>query len=877
MKKLNKLLKKSSNETTPGKDGIPNEIYKLHPKLWSQILIKVFYDSTFNKKRIYDSQNMAAITLIHKKKEKHLPQNYRPIALINNDLKIYTKILAYRIQKIIKNIISEDQTGFIQGRSIVNHNLIIESTKYYYKNNPQQHLLTFLDFEKAYDRVEHYYLLDVLKKFNFGPKIITMIETLYKNQRSQLIINGFLSKPIYNFRGVRQGDPLSPLLFIIALEPLAINLNYKGEYGIKIPKSEKTQTNLMFADDTTLFSSSLENLDKQINIISTYSQLSGAKLNAHKSVILKLSNNNITTQNYKNLEKMKIIDTIETHKVLGIHQNMSITKEEQINAIFETFKNRITIYSNQARTIKGRLIILQTIIISTLYYIGQNLSFDKSIINKIYEYSINYIKNKINPDSTISQNKMNQISKSWIIQNKQNGGLNLINIEKIFQKFEQKKIINMINIIFNKKKSKVYEWIKLNWDIHKYFKASNIIWWNKNYKQIENQIKESIINPDFSTILNQLEKLKQNTTIITKNLQIKNEIIRKCPIWNQEINNRSIFTTFYRQTVRKKIENLIKTNMINIEDFIDNNNKPTKKWEQYKHNNNNLQISWKTWQTITFKIIQLKNKIETNIHINENITTKITIGTIQEKNKETTILNIEKVIETNKKIYEIIQKNTKQKNIKTQPIIQPKQNSITWNKEKEMKRFISPIVSNLLDRIQWKNLVLNYRITWINDENIKNCTFNCQEIETYKHLFFECKKIKPIWNEYQQIINTINSGNLQWYDIIFHDNIKIQLQYQEIKDELEQLIYIVKSIILNEIWLVRNKIKFQHLKYNTTQEQNNTLVQLNYNIKHHIKLHIFQWKLTKTKIQKKKIFDYLQSNEQIRDLLLLEKIHPNEK
>ena len=183
---------------------------------------------------------------------------------MNNDIKILTKIIAYRFQTILPKLISEDQAGFIKGRKIANHNIIIESIKNYYKSRKLDHYITFLDFEKAYDRIEHHYLLDVLKKFNFGNYIVNMIKILYQSQRSQLMINGYLTKPIYNSRGVRQGDPLSPLLFILALEPLAINLNANQELGIPIPQSSTRQTNLMFADDTTLFSSSLKHLNQQI-------------------------------------------------------------------------------------------------------------------------------------------------------------------------------------------------------------------------------------------------------------------------------------------------------------------------------------------------------------------------------------------------------------------------------------------------------------------------------------------------------------------------------------------------------------------------------------------------------------------------------------
>ena len=193
IQEIQSAIQSTSNNTTPGKDGLPNEIFQLYPILWSKILHKVFENEINNKNRIFDSQNMSIIILIHKKNDPKTPSNYRPIALMNNDIKIFTKILAYRIQHILPTIISEDQAGFIKGRKITNHNILIESIKYYYKKQQKDHYITFLDFEKAYDRIEHKYLLSVLRLFNFGPKIIKTIQILYKHQRSQLLINGFLT------------------------------------------------------------------------------------------------------------------------------------------------------------------------------------------------------------------------------------------------------------------------------------------------------------------------------------------------------------------------------------------------------------------------------------------------------------------------------------------------------------------------------------------------------------------------------------------------------------------------------------------------------------------------------------------------------------
>ena len=264
----------------------------------------------------------------------------------------------------------------------------------------------------------------------------------------------------------------------------------------------------------------------------------------------------INIDQYHQIKNMKILNNSETYKVLGITQNMSISKQDQINIIFEKFKQQTRLYSNKARTIKGRVVILQNLILSTLYYIAQNLPFEKEIVDKIYKYSIDYIKNKFNQHGDTTPNKITQLSKSWIEQKKELGGLNLINLKKMFECFEIKKAINLLNIIYNEKQSKVKLWINTNWN-ENYFKNNNIIWWNNKIDSIENQLKFQVYNKNYKIILQTMEKITMNTTIVTKNNTLKEELILNCPIWNQIQDNRSILQSFYRPKIREKIGKLI--------------------------------------------------------------------------------------------------------------------------------------------------------------------------------------------------------------------------------------------------------------------------------------------------------------------------------
>ena len=220
---------------SPGLDGLPVEFYIVFWTDLSDLLLNSFNFSMENG-LMSSSQRNGVITLIPKKdKDTLFLKNFRPISLLTVDYKILAKTLANRLKKKLSNLIHPDQSGFLKGRNIGNNiRLIIDIIEYTdFKKIPGAILL--LDIQKAFDSVSHEFLLHVLKRFNFSSKFINWIQMFYSSRKSYVTNYGNMTKPINMERGIFQGCPISPYLFLLVIETMALairqNSNIKGIQG----------------------------------------------------------------------------------------------------------------------------------------------------------------------------------------------------------------------------------------------------------------------------------------------------------------------------------------------------------------------------------------------------------------------------------------------------------------------------------------------------------------------------------------------------------------------------------------------------------------------------------------------------------------------
>ena len=402
---------------TPGPDGFTVEFYKKFSLQLTPLLRNMFNDS-FERAGLPQSLTEALITVLLKPgKDAKECASYRPISLLNVDVKILSKVLAERINKIISDIISTDQTGFVRGRySFVNIRKLLNVV---HSPSPCDlpEVVVSLDAEKAFDRVEWEYLFSVLNRFGFGPKLISWIRLLYSTPKAAVVTNRLCSQYFPLARGTRQGCPLSPLLFILAIEPLAIKLrNEQGLHGINRMGIESKIS--LYADDLLIYVTDPMSCTPVIlSILNNFSSFSGYKLNYSKSMCFPVNDKALLIQE----ADLPFCLSKSGFKYLGV--NIAPSFSELFNAnftpILEKQKSDFQRWSTLYLSLAGRINCIKMNVLPKYLYLFQSLpvflpkSFFTSLNRQISHF--------------IWGGKTPRVRRSLLERPRKNGGLALPN------------------------------------------------------------------------------------------------------------------------------------------------------------------------------------------------------------------------------------------------------------------------------------------------------------------------------------------------------------------------------------------------------------------------------------------------------------------
>ena len=285
---VQKVIQKLKNGKTPGVDGFPGEFYKHFGEKFMLPMLDIF-NNVLNRGQIPETWKITKIIAIPKQgKDLTSPQSYRPISLINQDAKIFTSILANRLNTFIAMYIQEDQTGFIKGRHMADNVRRLLNIMQHAQKFKIPSIILSVDAEKAFDRLEWPFLKSLLTTMDFGPNFCRVIDSLYSDAKACVSINRIISAQFDLTRGTRQGCPLSPILFALSLEPIANAIRQNAD--IKGVWIGQTQHKIgLYADDIILFVNDPETtLPAIVQEFSLFSASSGFKINIDKTEILEV-------------------------------------------------------------------------------------------------------------------------------------------------------------------------------------------------------------------------------------------------------------------------------------------------------------------------------------------------------------------------------------------------------------------------------------------------------------------------------------------------------------------------------------------------------------------------------------------------------------
>ncbi|CAL1367235.1 unnamed protein product [Linum trigynum] len=274
----------------PGPDGFPGHFFRTYWSCIEDIFCKEIFDF-FRTGIMTEGWNDTFITLIPKVDHPEMIGQFRPISCCNFRYKVITKIMTIRLQPWLPNLVNELQAAFTGGRQIQDNIVIVHEVLNQFKKNKKKkkkEMMLKLDMKKAYDLVEWDFLINLLKAYGFNDTWCGWVQACISTVKFRLLFNGAPSTDFTPSRGIRQGDPLSPLLFILMSNSLSFMIEKAAQRqfikGIKLNRECPILTHCLFADDTVIFGeASVREADNILSIIHDYGSITGQEVNREKS------------------------------------------------------------------------------------------------------------------------------------------------------------------------------------------------------------------------------------------------------------------------------------------------------------------------------------------------------------------------------------------------------------------------------------------------------------------------------------------------------------------------------------------------------------------------------------------------------------------
>lgn len=414
------LMKKNKS---PGLDGFTVEFYEYFWPLLGNLLVGVF-NECFENGLLTESQRCSVLSLIFKRGDVENIENYRPISLTNLDYRILSFVLSNRLQQVIDPLVSHDQTAYIKNRYMGYNIRLISDIIDHFDKFQIEGILFMTDFKKAFDSLDRSFMLKTLDFFNFGPSFKRWIEILYTDIVGKIKNNGYFSEEFPVTRGVKQGCPVSALLFILAIEILGLRIRQNQELkGFNLGFPNNVVKTIQYADDCVFCVHDENELCTFLTIIEEFGKVSGLDLNLSKCEGLwlgKAKNRQVNCQTcgIRWPDQLRYLGIYIGHSQSANTNKNWLEKIDKVTEILDKWKQRDL-------SLFGKVQILKTFAISQFVLPASLLTVSPEIIKKIECILFTFL-----------WGSRDKVKRTRVIQEVKHGGLGMIDICTLFMSFK---------------------------------------------------------------------------------------------------------------------------------------------------------------------------------------------------------------------------------------------------------------------------------------------------------------------------------------------------------------------------------------------------------------------------------------------------------
>ncbi|KAF1328529.1 reverse transcriptase, partial [Globisporangium splendens] len=384
---IKQAVKKCKRGKAHGPDELGNDWYRDHCDEITGLFERLF-NLWIPECVLPSSFSEAHIHCIKKSVSAASPLDYRPIALLNSDYKIFTRIFATRLRTVLPWLIHHMQAGFVPGRAIPTTIDVLLAAQQRATSDPamSRAIALLLDFAKAYDSLDRSFLAQALQHLGFPLKFVRLVKVLHSQTTYKFIVNGFLSRKYNVTSGIRQGCPLAPLLFILALEVLYRKIEASDEiHGVELQAAGcATEVRLGgYADDTTIYLSDPKDINAVFAILDKYGAASGLRVNRHKSAVLPLNKEYSSTE--ESVSDIHVLQREEHCRYLGIQVGQTPSNANNWSKCIQALRVRLRLARLETHSVAQRAAIVSAVITPKVLYVARHSWPSTAIGNQLHD------------------------------------------------------------------------------------------------------------------------------------------------------------------------------------------------------------------------------------------------------------------------------------------------------------------------------------------------------------------------------------------------------------------------------------------------------------------------------------------------------------